>query len=196
VEFDDEFKGPQSIDPSASVGDFVVWTRRGQPSYQLAVVVDDARQGVTHVVRGDDLLDSAARQLVLYRALSEPHAEAWGPVAPATGSADLSEPHTKSWGPVAPATGSAEPSYLHLPLVRGSDGKRLAKRHGDTRLDSYRAAGVPAERIVGLVASWCGLGPPRPMTAAEFAAGLRLDKVPPHDIVFTREHHAWLGGRE
>ncbi|MCC6660833.1 MAG: tRNA glutamyl-Q(34) synthetase GluQRS [Phycisphaerales bacterium] len=158
VAFHDEFRGPQAVDPSRSVGDFAVWTKRGQPSYQLAVVVDDARQGVTHVVRGDDLVDSAGRQLILYRALAL----------------------------------TPEPSYLHLPLVRGQDGKRLAKRHGDTRLESYRAAGVNAGRVVGLVASWCGLGPPRPMGALEFAAAFRLDKVPRQDIVFTREHHAWL----
>ena len=161
VEFEDEFKGRQSFDPSASVGDFVVWTRRGQPSYQLAVVVDDARQGVTGVVRGDDLLDSAARQVLLYRAL----------------------------------TLQPEPVYLHLPLVRGEDGKRLAKRHGDTRLDTYQKQGVPAERVVGLIASWCGLGEPRPMPAAEFAARLEVDKVPRHDIVFTREHDAWLASK-
>lgn len=69
VRFEDEFAGSQRFTPAETVGDFIVWTNRGQPSYQLAVVVDDARQGVTHVVRGDDLLESAARQMLLYRAL-------------------------------------------------------------------------------------------------------------------------------
>ena len=69
VEYRDEFAGPQSHHPAKTIGDFIIWTKRGQPSYQLAVVVDDHRQGITHIVRGDDLLDSAARQLLLYRAL-------------------------------------------------------------------------------------------------------------------------------
>ena len=69
VEFVDELCGPQRVDVDRQVGDFIVATKAGLPAYQLAVVVDDARQGVTDVVRGDDLLTSAARQLWLYRLL-------------------------------------------------------------------------------------------------------------------------------
>lgn len=50
-------------------GDFVVWNRENVPAYELAVVVDDIAMGITEVVRGEDLLTSTARQLLLYRAL-------------------------------------------------------------------------------------------------------------------------------
>ncbi len=186
VAFTDRFAGEQRIDLSAEadasaggadegngagsgagwgvgwgVGDFIVWTKRSCPAYQLAVVVDDHRQGVTRIVRGDDLLGSAARQLLLYRALG-----------------------------YAP-----EPEYTHLPLVRGEDGRRLAKRHGDTRLAHYRALGVPPERIVGLCARWCGCNPEaRPMDAAEFAERLDLGTMPRGDVTFTREDDRWLLG--
>ena len=56
----------------ADFGDFVVWRKDGLPSYQLACVVDDAATGVTEVVRGQDLLRSTARQLLLQRALKLP----------------------------------------------------------------------------------------------------------------------------
>ena len=104
-----------------SIGDFVVWTSLGTPAYQLAVVVDDADQGVTTVVRGDDLIPSTPRQLMLYRAL-----------------------------------GLMPPEFVHVPLVVGPDGRRLAKRHGDTRLKALREAGVRAEQVVGLLAWSCG----------------------------------------
>jgi glutamyl-tRNA synthetase len=68
-EFTDHVFGPQRSDVQADVGDFLIVRRDKVPSYQLAVVVDDARQGVTHVVRGVDLLDSTPRQLFLYDAL-------------------------------------------------------------------------------------------------------------------------------
>jgi glutamyl/glutaminyl-tRNA synthetase len=56
-------------------GDFLVWNRENVPAYELAVVVDDLAMGVTEVVRGEDLLTSAARQILVYRALgSEPPA--------------------------------------------------------------------------------------------------------------------------
>ncbi|CAK9050232.1 Glutamyl-Q tRNA(Asp) synthetase (Glu-Q-RSs), partial [Durusdinium trenchii] len=58
IEINDAFLGATTTNPAVEAGDFVVWTKRGMPAYQLAVVVDDARQSVTRVVRGDDLLDS------------------------------------------------------------------------------------------------------------------------------------------
>src|SRR5437588_733880 len=121
--FVDGFRGPTSIDLRALGGDFVVWKaprRAGEaagPAYQLAVVVDDADQGVTEVVRGDDLVPSTPRQLLLYEAL-----------------------------------GLRPPAFSHVPLVVGPDGRRLAKRHGDTRLAALRAAGVRAAALGGLPA--------------------------------------------
>lgn len=73
VQLTDDFVGPASFDPAAEVGDFVIARRDRSPGYQLAVVVDDAHQGVTEVLRGDDLLPSTARQWLLQRALGVPH---------------------------------------------------------------------------------------------------------------------------
>lgn len=158
----DGFAGDRQLFPAHTAGDFVVWTKRGQPSYQLAVVVDDARQGVTHVVRGDDLLDSAARQTFLFEALGH----------------------------------AAVPHYTHLPLVIGPDGKRLAKRHGDTRVSTYRALGVPAARIRALLAHWNDPTTDGPraeeLSAAQFAAGLDLARMPRTPVVCTPENDAWL----
>jgi glutamyl-Q tRNA(Asp) synthetase len=68
--FEDLVQGPQRQNLATEVGDFVVLRADGFHAYQLAVVVDDAEQGVTHVVRGADLLDSTARQVFLQRQLS------------------------------------------------------------------------------------------------------------------------------
>ncbi|MCD7098724.1 tRNA glutamyl-Q(34) synthetase GluQRS [Stenotrophomonas sp. MMGLT7] len=70
--FDDLLRGPQRQDVHAEVGDFVLLRADGCWAYQLAVVADDADQGITHVVRGADLLDSTARQILLQRALGLP----------------------------------------------------------------------------------------------------------------------------
>jgi glutamyl-Q tRNA(Asp) synthetase len=65
----DAVQGEQREDVARDVGDFVLLRADGQFAYQLAVVVDDAEQGVTHIVRGADLLDSTGRQIALQRAL-------------------------------------------------------------------------------------------------------------------------------
>lgn len=160
VEFADRIAGQQRRTPAESIGDFVVWTRRSAPSYQLAVVADDHHQGVTHIVRGDDLLDSAARQILLYRALG--------------------------YAPV--------PTYFHLPLVKGADGRRLAKRHGDTRLAQYRAKGVRAERVLGLIARWSGVAAEE-LSTEEFATRFRLDTMTREPVTFTPDDDAWLLAR-
>ena len=105
------------------VDDFVVRRNDGDFGYNLAVTVDDADQGVTEVVRGDDLLDSTPRQLWLYRRLG------------------LREPS----------------SWFHLPLMRGPDGQRLAKRHGAVTIEDQLDAGRTAESVVGELAASLGL---------------------------------------
>jgi glutamyl-tRNA synthetase len=69
ISFTDGHFGPQQFVAGRDLGDFVVWRHDDTPSYQLAVVVDDAAMQMTEVVRGADLLKSTARQLLLYRAL-------------------------------------------------------------------------------------------------------------------------------
>lgn len=69
----DHIAGEVRYNVQREVGDFLIGRRGKAPAYQLAVVVDDARQGVTEVVRGDDLRPSAARQQLLQRALGFPH---------------------------------------------------------------------------------------------------------------------------
>lgn len=75
VAIEDQLLGPHTLDPSQLWGDPIVWMKSGVPSYQLAVVVDDRAAGVTEVVRGRDLLDSAVLQSLLHEALggTPPH---------------------------------------------------------------------------------------------------------------------------
>ncbi len=156
--FVDHFAGQQEANPQQQVGDFLIATKGGGPSYQLAVVVDDARQGVDQVVRSDDLLSSTSRQMLLYRLL------------------DLGKP----------------PEYTHLPLVVGPDGRRLAKRHGDTRIAYYHEQGIAPERVIGLLAEWCGLGPRQTMTSKEFLDRFDLKAIPNEPITFGATDDAWL----
>jgi glutamyl-tRNA synthetase len=69
VRFVDNRAGPQEFEAGRDFGDFIVWCKNGWPSYELAVVVDDHDMRVTEVVRGEDLLLSTARQILLYHAL-------------------------------------------------------------------------------------------------------------------------------
>jgi len=69
ITFIDGRLGERRVVAGRDFGDFVVWRRDDAPAYELAVVVDDAAMGITEVVRGEDLLLSTARQLLLYGAL-------------------------------------------------------------------------------------------------------------------------------
>jgi len=77
VRIEDGIQGLREIDVATSIGDFPILRRLGMPAYHLAVVVDDARQGVTEIVRGADLLTSCARQWLLQEALGFAHPHWW-----------------------------------------------------------------------------------------------------------------------
>jgi len=94
VEFADGVHGAHREDVAAAIGDFVIRRADGIPAYQLAVVVDDTAMGMTDVVRGDDLLGSTARQLLLYRALGVAATRfAHVPLVPGPDGARLSKRH-------------------------------------------------------------------------------------------------------
>ncbi len=75
IRFSDAICGEQSFTAGVDFGDFLVWRRDNVPAYELAVVADDHAMAITEVVRGEDLLKSTARQILLYRALG------WAPPA-------------------------------------------------------------------------------------------------------------------
>ncbi len=160
-DFEDRFCGHRRFDLARELGDFVILKGDGTAAYQLAVVIDDAEAGVTDIIRGDDLIDSTPRQVLLYRAL---------------GLADRL------------------PAYWHLPLVVGTDGKRLAKRHGDTRISYYRERGVRAERMLGLLARWCGIAVDE-IDLQQFTEQFDVLNVLKDRIVFTPEDDRWLTGK-
>ena len=72
IQFPDLLQGPQHLVQGHALSDFVVRRKDGLDAYQLAVVVDDAAQGITHVVRGSDLLDPTVRQVFLQQSLDYP----------------------------------------------------------------------------------------------------------------------------
>jgi glutamyl-tRNA synthetase len=80
------------------------------------------------------------------------------------------------------------PQFVHVPLVVGPDGRRLAKRHGDTRLVALRSAGVRPQNLIGLLAWSCGwLEKPAPMAARDLLPLFRLDAIPRNPLVLTSE---------
>ena len=103
----DQVQGAVTVQ-NAEIDDFVLLRSGGTPTYMLAVVVDDHDMGVTHVIRGDDHLNNAFRQLPIIRAMD------------------------------AIEGGWPDPVYAHIPLIHGADGAKMSKRHGATGVDAYR----------------------------------------------------------
>lgn len=93
--------------------DMVILRADGTPTYMLAVVVDDHDMGVTHVIRGDDHLNNAFRQTMVYRGM-----------------------------------GWDVPVFAHIPLIHGTDGAKLSKRHGALGVDAYRDMGFLPDAMV------------------------------------------------
>jgi glutamyl-tRNA synthetase len=136
-------------DVTSVIDDVVLRRNDGVPAYNLAVVVDDHLQGVTEVVRGDDLLTSTPRQVHLQRLLGLDPVE-----------------------------------YLHVPLVLGPDGERLAKRHGAVTLSDLAARGLGPAAVLSMLATSLGLADVGESVSLDDLVGRfdveRLSRVPWH----------------
>ena len=127
-----------------TVDDVVLCRNDGVPAYNLAVVLDDAAQGIDLVVRGDDLASSTPRQIHLCRLLGLP-----------------------------------VPSYAHVPLAVGTDGERLAKRHGAVNLADLAATGTSVDTVRSMLAASLGLaGEGEAVTARELIDRFSWGQLP------------------
>jgi glutamyl-Q tRNA(Asp) synthetase len=159
ISFTDQVQGEFEEKLEQTVGDFVLWRADDLPAYQLAVVVDDAYQQVTQVVRGADLLDSTARQIYLQRCLALPvPTYAHYPVVSGTDGRKLSK--RLGSDPIA----TTEPAraletalrFLGQPCPSGLDLDNLwhwAK-------DNWRLSAVPRQACAAVTAKPSGPGKP------------------------------------
>jgi glutamyl-tRNA synthetase len=148
VAFDDRLAGRFE----GLVDDFVVRRNDGAFAYNLAVVVDDAEQGIEEVVRGDDLLPATAAQALLCDLL-----------------------------------GLTRPAWVHVPLVLGPDGERLAKRHGAVTLAELADRGIdPAEALAWMARTLDLAAPGERVTATGLVARFDPDRIPAEPTTFAR----------
>lgn len=160
VVFEDMVRGSMSFEPQ-DVDDFVILRSNGTPTYHLASTVDDVDYEITHVARGEDLLPSTPKHILLTRVM-----------------------------------GHTEPTYAHLPLLFGTDGKKLSKRHGDTALIEYRDQGYLADAVFNYLAilGWSPDAETTIFTREEAVAAFDLANVNKNPAAFDPEKLAWMNG--
>jgi len=160
TEFDDVVRGQVTFD-HAQVDDFVILRSNGTPTYHLASTVDDVDYGITHVVRGEDLLSSTPKHIVLTQAM-----------------------------------GAISPTYAHLSLLMGPDGKKLSKRHGDTAIAAYRAAGYLPEALVNYLAllGWNPGDDDTVLPLDEMVRRFDLSAVSRNPAIFDTDKLEWMNG--
>lgn len=144
IGFDDRWHGHVEQDITAEVGDFVIRRADGFWAYQLAVVVDDAAQGITDIVRGADLLDSTPRQLYLQELLGVPHPRYLH--VPVVANAD-GEKLSKQTGAAAFDNGAPPAQLLAQSLIPAA--RFLGLHVAAETIDGFWSAAVPAwERLL------------------------------------------------
>ena len=159
--WDDVVRGRVAFE-NANLEDFVIQRSDGSAMFLLANVVDDADMGISHVIRGEDMVNNTPKQLLLLRAIG-------GPAGSEAGDAEPGE---------VGEAGEAV-TFAHLPLLVDDRRRKLSKRFGDVSVESYRERGFVAEALANYLAL-LGWGPPdgveiRPM--AEIIERFRLEDV-------------------
>jgi glutamyl-tRNA synthetase len=140
-----------------NVQDFVIVRANGQPLYTLTNPTDDAMMGVTHVLRGEDLLSSTPRQIALYEAFAE----------------------------IGVGNG-ATPDFGHLPYVTGAGNKKLSKRDPESNLLGYRDQGFLPEGLLNYLAllGWSIADDRDVFTLQELVEAFEISRVNPNPARF------------
>ena len=155
IAFDDLVRGEITFD-TAHVPDYALARADGTPLYTLVNPVDDAMMGITHVLRGEDLLSSTPRQLALYEAL------------------------------VQLGIATETPRFGHLPYVTGTGNKKLSKRDPEANLLGYRDAGFLPEGLLNYLAllGWSIAADRDVFTVAEMVEAFEIGDVNPNPARF------------
>ncbi len=160
IEFDDAVYGHMSF-PADVMDDMILVRTDGTPTYNFAVVCDDANMAITHVIRGDDHLSNTPRQILIYEALGRP-----------------------------------VPTFAHLSMILGADGKKLSKRHGATSVEEYRDRGYLSDAVVNFLAllGWSLDGETTIIDREKLCSSFDLDRITKKDAVFDETKLDWMNG--
>ena len=160
IEFEDAVYGPMSF-PSDVMDDMILVRTDGTPTYNFAVVCDDANMNISHVIRGDDHLSNTPRQILIYEAL-----------------------------------GWEVPTFAHLSMILGSDGKKLSKRRNATSVEQYRDMGYLADTLVNFLAllGWSLDGETTLIDRETLKTSFSLDRVTKKDAIFDETKLDWMNG--
>jgi len=160
VTFTDAVRGEITFE-NALLDDFVILKSDGYPTYQLAAPLDDVLMGVTHIIRGEEWISSATKNILLTRAL-----------------------------------GYEPPVYAHLPLILGTDRKKLSKRHGATSVSAYADEGYLPEAIVNFLAllGWSDGEDREIYTVEDLVERFSLEGVARNPAIFDMQKLDWMNG--
>lgn len=142
ISFTDRRCGLQQYSLTDCGGDFAIRRSDGVFAYQLAVVVDDMRMGITEIVRGDDILHCTPRQIYLQSLLQS--------LLQQGSISQYTQPSSRNTQQLY------HPTYLHVPLLLDAEGERFAKRHASLTIKSLRESGISAQVIIGYLAFLAG----------------------------------------
>ena len=161
IEFDDAVYSHMSF-PADVMDDMILVRTDGTPTYNFAVVCDDANMQITHVIRGDDHLSNTPRQILIYEAL-----------------------------------GLEAPTFAHLSMILGADGKKLSKRHGATSVEEYKAQGFLPDTMVNFLAllGWSLDGETTIISRDVLCEKFSLDRITKKDAVFDETKLEWMNGQ-
>lgn len=160
ITFNDAVYGQVSF-PADVMDDMILVRSDGTPTYNFAVVCDDANMNITHVIRGDDHLSNTPRQILIYEALGLPI-----------------------------------PTFAHLSMILGPDGKKLSKRHGASSVEEFHDKGFLPDTMVNFLAllGWSLDGETTIINRAELTSQFSLTRVTKKDAVFDEKKLEWMNG--